>query len=1711
MMKDKVFQQIRLHSEYSVLDSTAYVDDLIERSSELWSRSIWITDFCAMGWLVQLTNWCNWRNLKQIYWTELVLTKHLDIEWIDKSTEDLYDEIKEINKQINKLSRKKDDNQDEITELENEIKLKEEQIIKNDSLLKEEFKLRSKIAFIAYNWKWYTHLCALNNLWHKLGNVDWDWRLDKENIFKHKEWVFCIIDWLHWFLVKYIVNWRKDEAKEILKEFHKEFWDKLYVEFQPHFHRQIAMSSKIIYDFCKELWINIFINNAPRVVSKDDLLARKTILCKKYNRKFGDIDTIEATLDNCLDCPYLDSYYIMTYEELFNNSKKMFWMFMKDDEIESYIDENNKIADFCEEYQLRCNIRLPKYEYCEDWMNEDEYLRKVCYEALEDYANRKEYVRKDIESYKELLEEELEVIIWLWFSGYFLVEMDFIQFWKKNDFVWPGRWSAAWSLVTLLCWITSNIDPIQEQLLFERFLSFGRARWLEYHLMTVKNEDYLTNQEKVEKEIWYIQPFIANKDLIWGWYDPAWKFWNVIAFEDLFEKELKENWIEDFSSISVEESEKYLRWIIWEWRITNSWTKMIDLIEQEFKVLNSSTPKDIVMFATMHKLWLKAYNKTNSYIANEIWITTVFVEEPYEMQIFSTRDIPDIDTDFKTVEWEEIMYNYIKERFWKDKVEKIWTYQKFKISSLLRHFLSCMSVPPFMIDNLVGDSEFDEIQDLYDENININNQEEKEKVVTTLRNYFKDNYEDLFNQLEQKNWSYYSLLVLLFKNYSVGKHAGWILISDISLDEYLPLMWKSKDSLSTWYIESYSSKDTSYAWWIKFDVLKLKNLNIVESVCKKAWINKLDLYNIWPDEYRSEESEKMYWEIIWQWKYSWLFQIWDNDSARSVADVMLKQIFESWKNITFNELSLMSAANRPAAISAQLSDPYWNPIVWAHILFNKIRTWQFKENYFGSKTFEEVTKNSVWLVLYEEQTMLIAQKLCWYTELESSNLRKDFKKMRSMSWEKFEKTYEKVYSKFLNWAKEDKYEVFKDWKRYVWSHKRLDSIEQKKWIKLDNRQFYEAWISDEQWRALTDLVFWFSAYWFNKAHADSYALITHWTCYLKYHYPVAFMSVLLDYNWINNNMIKDLEQQWIELLKPDINISKWEMTPDEKNKKIYWWLFSIKWAWSGAEELERAIWIYWEIKSITELLIFTEKKKFGKRVIEPLIKVWAFDSIYKNRKKLLEFYNNWALEWSLHLISAHYPDYTEEFENVSNKKLARTIMRLLNKYDFDLNEVLEDLLYDELKLWKKLWIEYEKDKLKDNIIEILVEIDNKNKENWEKEDLLNNEFKRAIKLLTIKKDTLEIEQRQFIKKVEDQKKFEEEYLNWLKIDEFTLPELPEEFDEEWDLEKYQIEEIFKKIRTKTTEEILNEEWNERTEESIKKLQEAQKKFYDEIEIVRKLEKIVLDKMEIEDFDNKELRRLEDEITEWFSFTRKELTEDQENMCKFILKNRDQHYAWWEIIWIKEHIDKRWWLMAWITFEIDCSEWKEMFNRVVCFSSDYWVIKDKIELWEYYCFQYDPNFQWYRLWRKLIDSNNEMFSTNQVNKNLDEVKDDLDKMIWEIELTKEDINESMKEKLEKLIKKDKKQEFKHYYYKINDVKKIKEKWNNNKSMIVQASISQDWETFWDKIEIFISPDVINTVWKLMKIWKKWVIQWVSKFSIKTRKTYFIPENIFNFVD
>ncbi|HEX7183716.1 MAG TPA: DNA polymerase III subunit alpha, partial [Thermoanaerobaculia bacterium] len=124
-------------------------------------------------------------------------------------------------------------------------------------------------------------------------------------------------------------------------------------------------------------------------------------------------------------------------------------------------------------------FQLPEYSV-PDGYTLSSYFEQVAREGLEQRLallrarNAKRLQKNPEERYRERLEYEIKVIEKMGFAGYFLVVWDFIRYAKEHDVpVGPGRGSAAGSVVSWALKIT-DIDPLQYDLLFERFLNPDR-------------------------------------------------------------------------------------------------------------------------------------------------------------------------------------------------------------------------------------------------------------------------------------------------------------------------------------------------------------------------------------------------------------------------------------------------------------------------------------------------------------------------------------------------------------------------------------------------------------------------------------------------------------------------------------------------------------------------------------------------------------------------------------------------------------------------------------------------------------------------------------------------------------------------------------------------------------------------------------------------------------------------------------------------------------------------------------------------------------------------------------------------------------------------------------------------------------------------------------------------------------------------------------
>ena len=133
----------------------------------------------------------------------------------------------------------------------------------------------------------------------------------------------------------------------------------------------------------------------------------------------------------------------------------------------------DKVYDSCEHYDILSKPILPKFK-TPSGESEEQYLTKL---ARKGWKEKLSHIEKDSQKWDEYgnrFRKEFDVIKEAELSGYFLIVQDIIQYAKDQGWmVGPGRGSAAGCLISYLIGIT-EVDPIEFDLLFERFYNSGR-------------------------------------------------------------------------------------------------------------------------------------------------------------------------------------------------------------------------------------------------------------------------------------------------------------------------------------------------------------------------------------------------------------------------------------------------------------------------------------------------------------------------------------------------------------------------------------------------------------------------------------------------------------------------------------------------------------------------------------------------------------------------------------------------------------------------------------------------------------------------------------------------------------------------------------------------------------------------------------------------------------------------------------------------------------------------------------------------------------------------------------------------------------------------------------------------------------------------------------------------------------------------------------
>ncbi|MGB1307772.1 MAG: DNA polymerase III subunit alpha [Oceanihabitans sp.] len=426
------FVHLHNHSQFSVLQSTISIPNLVEAAAKQNMPAVALTDHANMMGAFHFVKAVNNHNKK----------------------------VKEKNK-----AAKENGETSDLKEIKPIIGC--EFFVCENHLDKSRKDNGYQIVLIAKNKNGYHNLAKLSS--HAF--VDGFYylpRIDKKLIQQYKQDLICLTGNLYGEVPSKVLNIGENQAEEALLWWKQEFQDDLYIELMRHNQEDENRVNPILIEFSKKHDIKLVATNNTYYCKQEDANAHDILLCVKDGEKqatpIGRGRGYRYGLPN-------QEYYFKSSEEM----KSLF----KD--IPLAISNIPEIVDKVEAFQLARDVLLPAFDIPEEFKDqedladggkrgENKFLRHLTYEGA-----KKRYGETLSPEIIERLDFELSVIENTGYPGYFLIVEDFIREARNmNVSVGPGRGSAAGSVVAYCLWIT-NIDPLKYDLLFERFLNPDRV------------------------------------------------------------------------------------------------------------------------------------------------------------------------------------------------------------------------------------------------------------------------------------------------------------------------------------------------------------------------------------------------------------------------------------------------------------------------------------------------------------------------------------------------------------------------------------------------------------------------------------------------------------------------------------------------------------------------------------------------------------------------------------------------------------------------------------------------------------------------------------------------------------------------------------------------------------------------------------------------------------------------------------------------------------------------------------------------------------------------------------------------------------------------------------------------------------------------------------------------------------------------------------
>ncbi len=481
--------------------------------------------------------------------------------------------------------------------------------------------------------------------------------------------------------------------------------------------------------------------------------------------------------------------------------------------------------------------------------------------------------------------------------------------------------------------------------------------------------------------------------------------------------------------------------------------------------------------------------------------------------------LPDIDIDFCMNRRGEVI-DYVTRKYGRDNVAQIITFGTMAAKAAIKDVGRAMDIPYTDVDPIA-------------------------KMVPAILNVTLDQALDDSPSLQQAYESELQVRELLDTARKLeglvrnsGVHAAGVVISPKPLTELVPLHKTKNDEIVT----AYDMNAVEKMGLLKMDFLGLTTLTILDDALKLIAQRgeAIDLDKVPLDDAKTYES------VFHTGLTSGIFQF----ESSGMTDVLRR-----YKPSSLEDLTALNALYRPGPIQGGMIDDFID------------RKWGRKKVEYELPELEQLLKETLGVIVYQEQVMQIANTLAGYSLGEADLLR------RAM-------------------GKKDTNVMAKQRERFV-----QGAIE---------RGFPERKIVK-----IFDLMAEFAGYGFNKSHSAAYALLAYQTAYLKTHHAVEFMAALLTSQTGNtDNVVKyinECREIGIPVEPPDINVSDAYFTPHDN--AIRFGLAAVKNV--GRTAIESITAARKEIGRFHSIFEFCEKvdlRLLNRRVLESLIKSGAMDA-----------------------------------------------------------------------------------------------------------------------------------------------------------------------------------------------------------------------------------------------------------------------------------------------------------------------------------------------------------------------------------------------------------------------------------------------------------------------------------------------------------------------